>query len=902
MQKWMKNICLYATLFISLYAKCIAQAPLPLGENFTISPDAVVYALGGKPAISNDGTNFFVVWSDSRDLETNGPDIYGTRITPEGTVLDASDIVISTFVNQDSSPGAQYVPSVGFDGANYLVVWTAHRSPDADYEVYAARVTPDGTVIDPEGIQITDGASPLRMPSIAFDGVNYLVTWRTANSEIRAARISPSGVNLDGPTGFLVGSGFYPYVACDDTNCLVVWHNHGANALDIFGARVSREGVVLDQGGFLIHSAVEDQDHAAVAFDGASYLVVWGDHRRGNKYNGTTYGVRVSTAGVVLDSAAIKIAEYSLSGAGSGTGDALVVFDGTDHFVAWNTYNFPADFRAWDIYGARVAQDGAVLDRQGIPIGTSFGHQFNPVIDYFSDKYLLVWTEVLSSGRCAQLCGQLLQKQAYNAPSPAPTVAELPVGSWVEQISPTAGLELHAVWGFNKDNVYAVGEGSSLYKFNGDQWASVAAILPFGRGFGIWGFDADDVWAIGWLGQIGNYDGNDVVLSGVSIFIEDRTFESGYALWGMTPATMIGVGVDGGIIKRTDDGSTFQIVESHTSVDLSDLWGNADDDIYAVGEYGTILHYDGSNWDKISAVPTIQSLNGVWGTGADDIFAVGDFGTILHYDGSVWNAQYAGTTEHLTDVFGLGPSQVFAVGFNGTILRYDGVKWDPDMSNTTASLEGVWGNDDTVWAVGDEGVIVQLVLPDTDIDDITDDIDNCPTVSNPLQTNTDGDDSGDDCDSDDDNDSVTDASDNCPVITNADQTDNDEDDAGDICDPDDDNDGYSDTDEAANGTSPIVSGETPPDNDGDLTSDLIDPDDDNDGVPDAADAFPLDHAETADTDGDGVGNNADNCPRISNANQLDNDGDGVGNACEEDDFINILMVIIKSLAQGNHNQ
>ena len=34
-------------------------------------------------------------------------------------------------------------------------------------------------------------------------------------------------------------------------------------------------------------------------------------------------------------------------------------------------------------------------------------------------------------------------------------------------------------------------------------------------------------------------------------------------------------------------------------------------------------------------------------------------------------------------------------------------------------------------------------------------------------------------------------------------------------------------------------------------------DDDNDGVPDAQDAFPLDPAESVDTDGDGTGNNAD---------------------------------------------
>lgn len=38
-----------------------------------------------------------------------------------------------------------------------------------------------------------------------------------------------------------------------------------------------------------------------------------------------------------------------------------------------------------------------------------------------------------------------------------------------------------------------------------------------------------------------------------------------------------------------------------------------------------------------------------------------------------------------------------------------------------------------------------------------------------------------------------------------------------------------------------------------------------------------------DTDGDGVGNNTDNCPTISNSDQIDTDGDTAGNACDMDD-------------------
>ena len=85
------------------------------------------------------------------------------------------------------------------------------------------------------------------------------------------------------------------------------------------------------------------------------------------------------------------------------------------------------------------------------------------------------------------------------------------------------------------------------------------------------------------------------------------------------------------------------------------------------------------------------------------------------------------------------------------------------------------------------------------------------------------------------------------------------------------------------------------DNDGDGLGDNADTDDDNDGVSDSADAFPMDATETDDFDGDGVGDNADtddDGDGVSDAadafpfdasEAFDNDGDGVGDNADMDD-------------------
>ena len=82
---------------------------------------------------------------------------------------------------------------------------------------------------------------------------------------------------------------------------------------------------------------------------------------------------------------------------------------------------------------------------------------------------------------------------------------------------------------------------------------------------------------------------------------------------------------------------------------------------------------------------------------------------------------------------------------------------------------------------------------------------------------------------------------------------------------DSDNDGILDTADAF----PLDAAESI-DTDADGTGNNADTDDDGDGVLDTADAFPLDAAESIDTDSDGKGNNAD----------TDDDGDGVADSAD----------------------
>jgi hypothetical protein len=185
-----------------------------------------------------------------------------------------------------------------------------------------------------------------------------------------------------------------------------------------------------------------------------------------------------------------------------------------------------------------------------------------------------------------------------------------------------------------------------------------------------------------------------------------------------------------------------------------------------------------------------------------------------------------------------------------------------------------------------------LIKPDADGDGVPDDTDNCVSVINPDQLDSDGDGIGNACESDTDLDGVPDDTDNCVSVINPDQLDSDGDGIGNACETDTDGDGVvDDTDNCVS-----ISNPDQLDSDGDGIGNACELDFDGDGVVDDTDnCITVINPDQLDSDGDGIGNaceldsdldgvpnDNDNCVLVINPDQLDSDGDGIGNACELD--------------------
>jgi hypothetical protein len=688
---------------------------IPLGLNFPI-------AIGkggdiqGKPGIAYDGNNFLAVWADSVTYNS----IYGARVTRDGVVLDPQSINISVSGNQ-----AVKQPSVSFDGINYLVVWEATRSGIS--EEYGARVTPDGIVLDPGGVQLTTGADAMiRMPGIAFDGTNFLLVWRTPAFNIRGARISTSEnsiTNLDPPAGFPIislGSSRYPAVAFDGENFVVVWHdgrNSTVSGLDIYGTRVDKMGVVLDINGFMINDDPDDQKYPTIDFDGTNYLVGWFSADPSTPQGlGHGYAARLSPDKQVLDDPSIWLGDRARDDF-----PVQVNCDGTDCLVAFAVEHEPkAKFRVVDIYAHQISGDGEIVNQQRIPISTAFGNQFMPVIGYGGGRYLVAYNEC-PPGRVYEtsIYGQMLEEQMLAAPTttkkppasvPKPAtikVANPAYGTWSQEATQLSEYTT-AGWAFSATNAFAFGD--DIYQYNGFAWEPLG-IAP--EDYGVWATGPDSLWTAGWCRGFHSYIdgvwGHAGCFEGIAtgIWMPDH-----HQLW----ATC-----NNGEFMKSDyigvDWWNWTMITTTVSADLWDIWGSSAGNIYAIGDQGTLLHYNGVSWSSTADTLTFQSLNAIWGNNPDDIFVVGDFGTILHFDGTSWAFQDSHTNVHLFDVWGVNGSDMYAVGFSGTILHYDGTSWTVEESNTESDLLAVWGVVDRqlpgyiIWAAGGDRILLRKTYP-----------------------------------------------------------------------------------------------------------------------------------------------------------------------------------------------
>jgi hypothetical protein len=221
-----------------------------------VSPPVIIGAGSGCESPGRtifDGTSYAVVWRQNDDVALQ-------RFSTAGAPVDAQRIIVGGSVS-----GFGGDVGIATNGQDYFVAWSAD-APQGETAILGVRVSKaSGAVLDSTPITITKGPFDIFNPKVAFDGKNYLVTWQDyrvavyTNPDIYMARVTPAGNVLD-PNGRAVAEGpaFHAWPAVipmnDGVTALIAWseprRTDRFRDFGIFGTFMRIEdGTFLDPGG-----------------------------------------------------------------------------------------------------------------------------------------------------------------------------------------------------------------------------------------------------------------------------------------------------------------------------------------------------------------------------------------------------------------------------------------------------------------------------------------------------------------------------------------------------------------------------------------------------------------------------------------------------------------------------
>jgi MYXO-CTERM domain-containing protein len=373
------------------------------------------------PVVAFSGTDYLAVWRDTRFGQTG--DIFGTRLTGGGVVLDPLGIAIA-----QAPSNAFRDPTIAFVGGQYLVAWEDRSSGNPDID--AALVSTTAVVTPLDTVAATAAAETV--PSLAARGNQALLVWRSA-STVRASLYSsgsfaapfdlsngadpvvaadPSGDylvawsqgavdpdlrgRLVSSAGNPVGTSFdisagngtqaEPAISFNGTNFVVLWRRNN----DIFGTRVSGAGAVLDThseggtdvGGVAISTAAAQQSTPTVACGDSGCLAAWADLRDAEALASDVYAAIIDPSfevGVDFPVAALDRPQVAPAAAAAGSG----------WFLVWQDSSTGIQYP----YGTRIASDGSIVDPDPILLLAGNNAQVQPSAVRSSDGWMLLWSD-----------------------------------------------------------------------------------------------------------------------------------------------------------------------------------------------------------------------------------------------------------------------------------------------------------------------------------------------------------------------------------------------------------------------------------------------------------------------------------------------------------------------------
>jgi len=281
---------------------------------------------------------------------------------------------------------------------------------------------------------------------------------------------------------------------------------------------------------------------------------------------------------------------------------------------------------------------------------------------------------------------------------------------------------LSSVWGSGPNDVFVVGgkgfpPAAKIYHYNGSTWKEMGTPPNTLGMVWVFGFSPTDVYAVGLGGHMLHYDGMSWTR------IDAHTGFDLWGIWGVSPTDIwiVGKGPTSAVNPNPDPtlmhfDPTQPVASQFTPYplpmtendrlarDLFKVWGIGAK-LFAVGEKGLIIEYDGTAWKQVPAGANADDdFVSLWGTSTSNIVAVGGRSAyrLSVYAGTGWTTYKPSNPlgqPALNAVFMDESDLAIIGGVNGDDTGYVG-RFDPTMTtpvaetaaDATQAIHAIWGD------------------------------------------------------------------------------------------------------------------------------------------------------------------------------------------------------------------
>lgn len=369
-----------------------------------------------------------------------------------------------------------------------------------------------------------------------------------------------------------------------------------------------------------------------------------------------------------------------------------VVWDGGGWLVSWscekeepgywsesNEYELRSqpDFRYTDSFAARLDADSLLL--QGAPVGLATGwwNQFHPRLAVGGGTLFCTYLDDSNGGTrlsWAALRGGFHAAAIEKAQDGGTELRRSQVSYNEEGSSPHWRL-ITAFTG--EDGTFWTWNGM-LSRYAGGAWSWSAGWDAELRAGGKYPYACTSignvVYCLGWAG-FGNrieFDDELTELSREEICLGDSLCTG---VWAEDADTIWAVNAVGEVWRWRRGGAAERLYALNApGAGLHAIHGASDHDVWAVGDRGMILHYNGTEWEKIKT-PVCVALNAVKADGRGNAWICGDAGTVLRVSNGVCEMLDRPTGTALYDLSYADPDCIFVCGTDSAVYRREKDAW-----------------------------------------------------------------------------------------------------------------------------------------------------------------------------------------------------------------------------------